>query len=71
MSTEFTIIIPIYNTKSELHKCLESICNQTYRNLEIICIDDGSSDGSENILDEFAKKDERIIAIHQVNCNTL
>lgn len=64
---KISVILPIYNTKEELKKCLSSICNQTYNNLEIICIDDGSTDGSENVLDEFAGKDSRIIAIHQVN----
>ena len=64
---KLSIIIPIYNTKNELEKCLTSICNQTYQNLEIICIDDGSTDGSEKITDEFAKNDSRIIVIHQEN----
>lgn len=62
-----SVIVPIYNTKNDLPKCLSSICNQTYENLEIICIDDGSTDGSETILDEFAKEDNRIIAVHQKN----
>lgn len=62
-----SLIIPIYNTNSYLHKCLSSAISQTYHNMEIICIDDGSTDGSDKILDEFAKKDQRIIAIHQKN----
>lgn len=64
---KLSVILPIYNTENELPKCLSSICGQTYRNLEIICIDDGSTDGSSRILDDFAGKDNRIIAIHQQN----
>lgn len=64
---KISVIVPIYNTKEELIKCLSSICGQTYRNLEIICIDDGSTDGSEKILDMFAKRDSRIVSIHQEN----
>lgn len=64
---KLSIVVPVYNTKNELVRCLNSICNQTYTNLEIICIDDGSMDGSEKIVDEFAKNDSRVIAIHQKN----
>ncbi|MGN0316414.1 MAG: glycosyltransferase family 2 protein [Lachnospira sp.] len=64
---KISVIIPIYNTVEYLRRCLDSVCNQTYTNLEIICIDDGSNDGSETILDEYAVSDERIIAIHQNN----
>ena len=53
---KISVIVPVYNTKSELPKCLKSICNQTYTNLEIICIDDGSTDGSSQIVDEFAQR---------------
>lgn len=67
MNNKISVIIPIYNTYRELPKCLESICNQTYKNLEIICIDDGSSDGSEQILDDFAAKDNRMVVVHQKN----
>lgn len=62
-----SVIVPIYNTRRELPRCLNSICNQTYRDLEIICVDDGSTDGSERILDEFKKKDCRIRAVHKEN----
>ncbi len=62
-----SIIVPIYNTKSYLVKCLKSLCGQTYSNMEIICIDDGSTDGSAAILDAFALKDKRIRAIHKSN----
>jgi glycosyltransferase involved in cell wall biosynthesis len=67
LNNKISVIIPIYNTYRELPKCLDSVCNQTYKNLEIICIDDGSSDGSEIILDNFANKDNRIIVVHQKN----
>lgn len=62
-----SIIIPVYNTEKELDRCLESICSQTYRELEIICIDDGSTDRSGGIADKFSQKDERIKVIHQKN----
>jgi glycosyltransferase involved in cell wall biosynthesis len=62
-----SVIVPIYNTASYLERCLKSIVDQTYDKLEIICIDDGSTDGSELILDEFARKDSRIRVIHKQN----
>jgi Glycosyltransferases involved in cell wall biogenesis len=64
---KISIIVPVYNSKNELDKCLKSICNQTYENLEIICIDDGSTDGSSQIIDKFVKKDTRIKVIHKKN----
>ena len=64
---KISVIIPIYNTKELLEKCLESIHRQTYDNLEIICIDDGSTDGSEDIVDEFGKIDNRFVIIHEAN----
>ena len=62
-----SLIIPVYNTEKYLRRCLDSAVSQTYKNMEIICIDDGSSDGSEKIVDEFAEKDKRVVAIHQQN----
>ncbi len=62
-----SVIIPVYNTEKELPKCLKSICEQTYKDLEIICIDDGSTDGSSQVLDEFSMKDNRIKVVHQKN----
>ena len=62
-----SIIIPVFNVRPYLEKALESVIRQTYSHLEIIVIDDGSTDGSGVICDEFAKRDERIKVIHQEN----
>ena len=62
-----SIIVPIYNVEKYLSKCIESILSQTYKNIEIILVDDGSPDNSPQICDEYAKKDDRIIVIHKAN----
>ena len=62
-----TVIIPIYNVSKYLKNCLESVINQTYKNLEIICINDGSTDNSLQILKEYKERDERIIIIDKKN----
>lgn len=62
-----SIIIPIFNSEKTLSRCLDSILLQTYRDIEIICVDDGSSDGSFEILQEYKKKDSRIVCIKQTN----
>lgn len=62
-----SVIIPVYNTGKYLFKCLDSIINQTYRNLEIIIVDDGSTDESSIICDGYALKDDRIRVIHKEN----
>ena len=62
-----SIIVPIYKVESYLRRCLDSIVNQTYTNLEIILVDDGSPDGCPQICDEYAAKDERIVVIHKEN----
>jgi glycosyltransferase involved in cell wall biosynthesis len=62
-----SVIVPIYNVEIYLEKCLNSIINQTYKNLEIILIDDGSPDNCGKICDEYAKKDKRIKVIHKPN----
>lgn len=63
-----SIIVPVYNVEKYINKCLESIINQTYSNLEIILVNDGSTDDSGKICDNYAKKDERIRVVHQKNC---
>lgn len=62
-----SIIVPVYNVESYLPECLESIAKQTYKNLQIILVDDGSKDLSPIICDEWAKKDIRVKVIHKVN----
>lgn len=62
-----TIIVPVYNVENYLKKCVDSIINQTYRNLEIVLVDDGSPDCCPEICDNFAKKDSRIKVIHKEN----
>lgn len=62
-----SVIVPVYNTAQYLEQCILSICDQTCRELEIIAVDDGSTDGSGALLDELAEKDHRIRVIHQHN----
>lgn len=62
-----SVIVPIYNVEEYLSTCIESILNQTYKNLEILLIDDGSTDNSGKICDMYAKRDSRCIVIHQLN----
>ena len=67
MKDFISIIIPVYNVSDYLDKCLESVVNQTYKKIEIIIIDDGSSDNSGNICDKWANIDSRIKVYHQEN----
>ena len=62
-----SIIIPVYNTGNYLYKCVESVLNQTYKDIEIIIIDDGSKEETAQICDEIAKEDKRIRLIHKQN----
>ncbi len=62
-----SVIIPVYNMQQYLKQCIDSVINQTYKNLEIILVDDGSTDDSPNICDEYALKDNRIKVIHKQN----
>ena len=62
-----SVIVPVYNVESYVAKCIESIVNQTFKDLDIILIDDGSTDSSGSICDRFAEKDKRIRVIHKVN----
>lgn len=67
MSELISVIVPVYNVEEYLEKCIQSICNQSYRNLEIILSDDGSTDSSGAICDAWAMKDVRIRLIHKIN----
>lgn len=62
-----SIIVPIYNTEKYLNECIDSIINQTYKNTEIILVEDGSTDSCSKICDEYAQKDKRIKVIHKEN----
>ena len=62
-----SIIVPVYKVEKYLDKCVESIVEQTYKNLEIILVDDGSPDNCPAMCDEWAKKDSRIKVIHKKN----
>ena len=64
---KISVIIPVYNVEEYLSKCLDSILNQSLKEIEIICIDDGSTDGCPEILDRYSKTDERILVIHKAN----
>lgn len=62
-----SIIIPVYNTRKYLQKCVESVLKQSYVNLQIILVDDGSTDGSDALCDAYKKMDKRIKVIHKEN----
>jgi|GEM_PF-620422 len=64
---DISVIVPIYNADKYLTRCLDSIINQTYKNMEIILVNDGSTDTSRDIIEEYEKKDERIVAVHKPN----
>ena len=64
-----SVIIPVYNVEAYLRQCLDSVVNQTLRDIEIICVDDGSTDGSAAILAEYAAKDARVKVISRVRSN--
>lgn len=67
MSVELSIIIPVYNAQADIASCLESILIQSYSNWEVICINDGSRDNSEQIITEYTHKDSRIRILTQAN----
>lgn len=70
MANKVSIIIPVYNSKKYLESCVASIASQTYRNIEILLVDDGSTDDSPALCDALAKEDPRIVVIHQANAGT-
>lgn len=67
MNDLITVVVPVYNVERYFRRCIESIASQTYTNLEIILVDDGSSDSSGLICDEYAEKDQRVTVIHKKN----
>ncbi len=64
---QISVIIPAYNTERYIKKCINSVINQTFNDIEVICIDDGSTDETGKILDVYAQKDKRVKVIHQNN----
>lgn len=67
MGEKISVIVPVYNVEQYLERCVDSIINQTYKNLEIILVNDGSTDNSGKLCDELAKRDDRIRVIHKGN----
>lgn len=67
IKANISVIIPVYNVEKYLSECLDSVVNQTYKNLQIILVDDGSTDFSGKICDVYAEKDNRITVVHQKN----
>lgn len=62
-----SVIMPVYNSEKYLEKCISSVLNQSLREIELICVDDGSTDSSPRILEAFAKSDSRVKLLHQQN----
>lgn len=67
MNPLISIIVPVYNVEKYLDSCLKSLCNQSYKNIEIILVDDGATDNSGKMCDDWTKKDSRIVAYHKKN----
>ena len=64
---KISVIVPVYNVEKELPRCIESLLTQTYSNFELLLINDGSSDGSPEIMERYAEKDLRIRTLHKKN----
>ena len=67
MNDLISIVVPVYNVEKYVEESLKSLLNQTYKNIEVICVDDGSSDSSLNILKNIAESDGRVKIIEQKN----
>ena len=65
--SKVSIVVPVYNVEKYLDRCMESLVNQTLKDIEIILVDDGSPDNCPQMCDEWAKKDDRIVVIHKEN----
>ena len=62
-----SIITPVYNVEAYLDRCVQSVLSQSYRNIEMVLIDDGSTDGSGALCDKWAQEDSRVVVIHKEN----
>lgn len=71
MEELISVIVPVYNVEAYIEECLHSLREQTYKNLQIILVDDGSTDKSGNLCDAYAAKDSRFFVIHQKNKGVL
>ena len=67
MTAKVSVVVPIYKVEKYLDRCVQSIINQTYENLEIILVDDGSPDNCPDMCDEYAKADSRVTVVHKPN----
>ncbi len=67
MQPKVSVIVPVYGVEKYLRECLDSVINQTLKDIEIICVDDGGKDNCPQIIDEYAQKDSRVIAVHKEN----
>ena len=67
MNQKISVVIPVYNVERYLDRCLQSVVNQTYTNLQILLVDDGSTDGSGRLAEQWASRDARIVVLHKPN----
>lgn len=67
MNEKISVVVPVYNVAAYLKQCIDSILTQTYSDIEVVLVDDGSTDGSGEICDTYAVKDKRVSVIHQTN----
>lgn len=65
---KISVVVPVYNAENSIERCVQSILNQSYSNIELICVDDGSKDASWHILSKLVEEDSRMKAIHTENC---